>query len=114
MWMKGSYTLGCSLTDPSDALDFLVLVSFYNGKVQCHLLEFHRNMSSHNNFGGHRTSLWLNLGNLACLTDDRQITKQRYKQALCKTAYCYETCCKGVQLHQQHDKVMLVSGLCSM
>ena len=31
--MKGSYTLGCSLTDLSDILDFIVLVSSYNIKV---------------------------------------------------------------------------------
>src|SRR5258707_6431788 len=99
--------LGCSLTDPSDASDFLVLVSSYNGKAQCHLLEFHRNMSSYNNFGGHRTSLWLNLRNPACLIDDKQITKQRYKQALCKTTYHYETCCKMLALFKGKQKHLI-------
>ena len=45
--MKGSYTLGCSLTDSRDPSYFLVLVSFDNCKAQCHLLEFRRNATSH-------------------------------------------------------------------
>jgi hypothetical protein len=66
--MKSLYTLGCSLTDPSDLSDFLVLVLSYDSKAQCHLLEFRRNMSSHNlnDCGG--TNRWLNLGKPAWVT----------------------------------------------
>jgi hypothetical protein len=44
--MRSVYTLGCSFTDPSGLSEFLVLVSSYDSKAQCHLLEFRRNMSS--------------------------------------------------------------------
>ena len=44
--IKSPYKLGCSLTDSRDPSYFLVLVSSYNCKAHCHLLESGRNTCS--------------------------------------------------------------------
>ena len=60
MPVKNLYMLpvGCSLTDSSDLSNFLVLVSSYNSKAQCH-----------NDCGGRVVIRRLNLGKPACVTD---------------------------------------------
>lgn len=48
MTRKSFYTLGSSLTDPSDISEFLVLVSSHDSQAAAHhLLEFRRSMSSY-------------------------------------------------------------------